>query len=182
MNLQAEDCLAVALNWKRWAIVTSPIARRFIQTVPPSAAALAASLQWLLRDGPLAANAAAANANAAANTTAAAAAADCCGGVTIVVPREVLQAGILQYPEAYLVAPQRNYERALKTAPSAYRDPDQFRALLCRDPSVLQCTYNCADSGCNSDCGNCWVSFEYKSAIATAKKRKNSAAAASNDW
>jgi hypothetical protein len=142
---QAEHCLSVALNWKRWAIVTSPIARKFIKTAPPDSAAVTASLQWL-RQGPLA-----------------------------VSDNSILKAAILQYPEAYLLSPAENYRQALQVAPAAYQNPDVFRELLLRDPAILQCTYNCVDNGCNSECGNCWVSFEYKSSESSSSNSNTAA-------
>jgi len=71
----------------------------------------------------------------------------------------VLRKAILEYPQAYLTSPEATYKQALSVAPSEYKSPDVFRELLLKDPAVLQCTYNCADDGCASECGNCWVTF-----------------------
>jgi hypothetical protein len=76
---------------------------------------------------------------------------------------ELIRDAILKYPEAYLACPEQNYKKALEVAPLEYQDPSEFRDLLLKDPSVLLCTYNCADGGCNSECGNCWVSFKIRS-------------------
>ena len=72
-----------------------------------------------------------------------------------------LKEGILQSPEAYLKAPEQSYTQALKVAPKKWSTPDDFKALLAEDPTVLQRTYNCEDEGCNSECGNCWVQYSY---------------------
>lgn len=72
---------------------------------------------------------------------------------------EQLRECVLETPQAYLASPESTYKQALKVAPKDYRNPEDFRNLLLKDPNVLQCTYNCADDGCNSECGNCWVSF-----------------------
>jgi hypothetical protein len=84
------------------------------------------------------------------------------------LPRDVLQQGIILCPDAYLLNPQQNYEQAIRAAPKQYQDPVQFRNLLLSNPAVLRCTYNCADTGCNSECGNCWVSFQYQASEQTA--------------
>lgn len=137
----AEDALAVALNWKRWAIVTSPMARKFIKTIPPNATELSASLDWLLDQGPLAS----------------------------VLSQQAMQTGILQCPASYLLSPQVNYQTAFK----AYAgDLDRFHAVLSLDPTALQCQTNCAETGCQSDCGSCWVAFS--------NRRQSTAAAASS--
>jgi hypothetical protein len=62
-------------------------------------------------------------------------------------------------PEAYLVNPAKTYKHAMAAAPKPYKDPDAFRELCLKDPYALQCTYNCEDGGCASECGNCWVSY-----------------------
>lgn len=49
---EAEECLAKVWQWKNWAICTSAIARKYIKTIDPDAAAVAASLDWL-QAGPL---------------------------------------------------------------------------------------------------------------------------------
>ena len=125
----AEDCLAKIWQWKNWAICSSPIARKYIKTIEPDAASIAASLNWL-QSGPLG------------------------------LDQDVLRAGILGSPEAYLLSPEDNYNQISKVAPKKWKDPAEFRKLLLEEPEVLQLTYNCADEGCNSNCGNCWVTFE----------------------
>lgn len=73
-----------------------------------------------------------------------------------------LCAAIIEHPEAYLLQPQETYQTALACAPAKYKDPVDFKARLLEDASVLTCTYNCADDGCASECGNCWVSYEMR--------------------
>ena len=126
---EAEECLAKAWQWKNWAVCSSSIARKYIKTIKPNAAAIATSLNWL-QSGPLG------------------------------LDQNILRAGILSSPEAYLLSPEENYNQILKVAPKKWKDPADFKALLLEEPEVLQLTYNCADEGCNSNCGNCWVTFE----------------------
>ncbi|CAB9527159.1 expressed unknown protein [Seminavis robusta] len=75
---------------------------------------------------------------------------------------DALGEAIQQSPAAYLIDPEAAYQEALQTAPAKYKDPDYFKAVLLQDPSVLECSYNCVDEGCGSECGNCWVSYEIK--------------------
>lgn len=133
--VEAEVCLAQTWKWKNWAVTTSKFARKYVKTVDPDHEALKTSLNWLKEVGPLALN------------------------------HELLRDAILKYPEAYLTCPEKNYKKALEVAPSKYQDPSEFRDLLLKDPSAFQCTYNCAagNGGCNSECGNCWVSFKMRS-------------------
>jgi hypothetical protein len=131
--LSLEAALAIAWNWKRWAIVTSPMARKFIRTIPPDRAMISSSIRWL-QQGPLQ------------------------------LTNDIVLQGILQSPEAYLLNPSENYAQALRVAPPEYQDPSAFRALVLRHPGALRCTYNCGNTGCNSECGNCWVSLEYEMA------------------
>jgi hypothetical protein len=142
-TMQLEAALATAWNWKRWAIVTSPMARKFIRTVPPNSAAMATSVQWLQQ-------------------------------VPLQLTNDVMLQGILEAPEAYLLNPHENYAQALRVAPSEYQDPSAFRALVVRHPAALRCTYNCASIGCNSECGNCWVSFAYQMSEARANTTADS--------
>ena len=128
---EAEDSLAKAWNWRGWAIVTSPIARKFIKTVEPNAEQIRTAVEWFCDGGPLAP-----------------------------LPDDVLAAGVRERPETYLISPDVAYDKALESAPEPYNDPKQFRETLLRSPSILGCTFNCADTGCNSECGSCWVSFQ----------------------
>jgi hypothetical protein len=66
-------------------------------------------------------------------------------------------------PEVYLINPASNYEKALSVAPEPYNDVGKFIKLVNEDSIVLTCTTNCVDSGCASNCGNCWVSYNMKS-------------------
>ena len=126
---EAEDSLAKAWNWRSWAVVKSPMARKFIKPIKPDVEQIRAAVQWL-REGPLA------------------------------VPDAVLVTGVREHPAVYLLAPQVTYEQALSVAPEPYSSPNVFRETLLRSPSVLGCTFNCVDQGCNSECGSCWVSFQ----------------------
>lgn len=75
---------------------------------------------------------------------------------------DFVQKGVSLSPVAYLMDSSEIYKKALDTAPSKYSDAESFRTLLLKDPTALQNTYNCADTGCNSECGNCWVSYEMR--------------------
>lgn len=130
--MEAEILLASALEWRGWARVTSTIARKYMRPKLPSSEQLQAALDWL-RNGPL----------------------------EMTDPINLANA-IKESPTAYLVDPEAAYKTALETAPKHYKDPETFKALLMEDPSVLECSYNCADDGCNSNCGNCWVTYELK--------------------
>ena len=127
----AEDALARAWNWRSWAVIQSPMARKFIKTTPPNPVQLQQAMAWW-RHGPLAG----------------------------ILPDDMLRRGVREHPQVYLVSPEQMYQQALLAAPEAYRNVDTFHALLVEMPSVLGCSYNCVDTGCNSNCGNCWVSFQ----------------------
>lgn len=130
---QIESSLAEAWNWKRYVIITSPIARKFIKTTKPNCAMIVSSIQWLQQESELQ------------------------------LPSQNIAQGILESPETYLLQPQVSYEKALRIAPKPYtNDATKFRELVLQYPSALQYTYNCIDSGCKSECGNCWVSFQYQ--------------------
>jgi len=66
-----------------------------------------------------------------------------------------LRAAVAAAPKAYLRSPHASYEDALASAPEAYREPEAFRALLLRDPRVLELTYDCEGS-CAAQCARCW--------------------------
>lgn len=130
---QIESGLAVAWNWKRYVIITSPIARKFIKTIQPNSTMIKSSIQWLQHEREL------------------------------LLPNVTILQGILESPEAYLIEPQVWYEKALRSAPQPFhKNAAKFRELLLEHPSALQYTYNCIDTGCKSECGNCWVSMEFK--------------------
>jgi hypothetical protein len=84
---QIESSLAAAWNWKRYVIITSSIARKFIKTTKPNSAMIVSSIQWLQREGELR------------------------------LPNETIAQGILESPQTYLVLPQVSYEKALRIAP-----------------------------------------------------------------
>lgn len=129
---QAEIYLAAALEWRGWARVTSALARKYMKPKLPNRQQLQTALNWL-RQGPLA-----------------------------LTDGAVLLDAIEKSPAAYLVNPEAAYGEALETAPNKYQNADAFKALVLDDPSVLECSYNCVDDGCASECGNCWVSYEIK--------------------
>ena len=129
---QSEILLAAALEWRGWARVTSALARKYMSPKLPNLHQLQTAMKWL-REGPLE-----------------------------LTDNVLLLDAIEQSPKVYLVDPETAYHQALATAPSKYKNADTFKNLLLDDPSVLQCSYNCADEGCNSECGNCWVSYEMK--------------------
>lgn len=80
---------------------------------------------------------------------------------------EQLAAAILGTPEVYLMAPETNFDKARSVAPKAFQSTEKFIELATSDPSVLALTFNCVDSGCNSECGNCWVSYDNRSRMNT---------------
>mmetsp|Transcript_27208 Transcript_27208/g.66029 ORF Transcript_27208/g.66029 Transcript_27208/m.66029 type:complete len:223 (+) Transcript_27208:52-720(+) len=71
-----------------------------------------------------------------------------------------LATAILGTPEVYLLEPETKFEKARSVAPGDFQNTEKFVELATSDPSVLSLTFNCVDSGCNSECGNCWVSYE----------------------
>ena len=130
-RIAADDALARAWRWRSWAVAASPMTRRFVKPLPPNLTQLQHAVTWW-RQGPLAA-----------------------------LPEEVLMRGVREHPDLYLVTPEQLYHQAVAAAPEEYHcDADTFLALLVDMPSVLGCTYNCVETGCNSNCGNCWVSFQ----------------------
>mmetsp|Transcript_18509 Transcript_18509/g.27974 ORF Transcript_18509/g.27974 Transcript_18509/m.27974 type:complete len:230 (+) Transcript_18509:71-760(+) len=133
---ESELALAKAFGWRAWVKVTSTIARRFMKKSLPSLDSLAEALDWSLTStvGPLQLS-----------------------------PAQ-LQTVLTTHPEVYLVDPAATYQTALSVAPEPYGgDSEKFRELAQQDPTVVACTFNCRDSGCSSECGNCWVSYDLKS-------------------
>jgi hypothetical protein len=133
---EAEACLADATGWKGWTMCSSPIMRKYMpEPQMPNLATLEDILSWL-RDGPL----------------------------SLREHPDALREAILTYPKVYLSGSVgKNWKLALQTAPPEYKDPDDFQAKLLADPSILQCTFDCSEEGCASECGNCWVSYANKS-------------------
>jgi hypothetical protein len=127
---QSLDLLARAWNWKAWAVTTSKIARKYIKPIPPNVQTLQAAIDWL-QGAPL----------------------------YLTTPQQLATA-ILADPVAYLVDPCSLYQKARQAAPVKYQDADVFLALVLAKPAALKNYYNCNGSGCNSECGNCWVSFQ----------------------
>jgi hypothetical protein len=70
-----------------------------------------------------------------------------------------LGVAIQELPRVYLVDPESMYAKSLSAAPKEYKDPAAFTALVLEDFRALGNTYNCADGGCASECGNCWVTY-----------------------
>jgi hypothetical protein len=131
----AQDVLARTWRWKAWAIVTSPTARRFMPApVPPNATVIADALAWLCDSGPLAS----------------------------IWSVSALRAGLMQCPHSFLLAPQASYQSLVcHIAPDVYRsNPQAVLELLRTKPTLFCATANCADVGCQSECGTCWVSLE----------------------
>jgi hypothetical protein len=123
--------LARAWNWKSWAVTTSKMARRYIKPLPPNVEQLQAAITWLQETGPL----------------------------HLSTPQQLATA-IASDPVSYLIDPCTSYQRALQAAPSEYQDEKAFLALILAKPAAMKNYYNCDGSGCNSECGNCWVSFQ----------------------
>jgi len=71
-----------------------------------------------------------------------------------------LAKAIVGTPEVYLMEPKTKFEKARSVAPKDFQDSEKFAELAVEDPSILALTFNCVDSGCSSECGNCWVSYE----------------------
>jgi hypothetical protein len=127
---QAELLLATAWGWKGWVRAKSTARKYMTPPRHPNVQQLQDALDWL-QQGPLA------------------------------LQDEALKAAIVTSPRSYLVDPKAAYQVALDTAPARYqKDPAQFHALLLRDYSVLECSFNCTEEGCSSECGNCWISYE----------------------
>lgn len=83
---------------------------------------------------------------------------------------EQLRRALTTKPQVYLENPQGSYEKALQVAPEQWRTPESFRALLLKNPKVLDLTHNCLltdpaervinEDGeavhCDGRCTNCW--------------------------
>lgn len=70
-----------------------------------------------------------------------------------------LASAIKSSPKVYLVEPEETYKEAIGAAPDEYKDASVFKAMVLEDPTVMECTYNCKEDGCASECGSCWVSY-----------------------
>lgn len=81
------------------------------------------------------------------------------------LPDDVIRDNIQAHPKTFLMDPQSSYKKAISSAPRKYRDPSVFKQALETDPTVLQVTYNCADDGCISECGSCWVTYRNRLAF-----------------
>lgn len=75
--------------------------------------------------------------------------------------QEQLVTAIKTSPKVYLQGPDVAYRKAKGAAPRKFAEI--FNELVLQDPSVMECYHNCADDGCASECGNCWVSYEMRS-------------------
>lgn len=125
----AEHCLADALGWKSWAKASKSF-RRYQKPKQPNVTNLREALVWL-REGPLKLN------------------------------DDHLRSVIKDKPKVYLDGPEETYKMVLTCAPQEYKDPSVLNAMILDDPRVMECIYNCdiGDSGCLSECGNCWVTY-----------------------
>jgi hypothetical protein len=129
---ESQDVLAKAWSWKSWAVTTSKIARKYIKPKEPSVSIVEGALSWLEGE-PL----------------------------NLSTQQEFTRA-VRSDPVAYLVDPATSYQKALQAAPPEYKDVNAFHALLADKPEALKNYANCKEDGCNSECGNCWVSFKLK--------------------
>ena len=75
--------------------------------------------------------------------------------------QDQLVTAIKTSPKVYLQGPDVTYRKAKGAAPRKFAE--MFDELVLKDPSVMECYHNCADDGCASECGNCWVSYEMRS-------------------
>ncbi|CAE8647810.1 unnamed protein product [Polarella glacialis] len=73
----------------------------------------------------------------------------------LVLTADQLRAAIAASPKSFLRDPERNYAAALEAAPEQFRDPSAFRALLLREPKVLELSWDCKGS-CSAQCARCW--------------------------
>jgi hypothetical protein len=128
---EAEFLLARAHQWRSWASARSDMARKYIKTSLPNTRQLKAALSWLT--------------------------AGSAGTGPLELSPEQLLNSIREFPNVYLIKPEETYHRALKVAPSEFKDPDAFKELILKRPEALQFTFNCEDTGCQSECGSCWV-------------------------
>lgn len=130
---EAELRLAEATRWKAWAVVKSELARKYIKTVIPSVEEITESFTWLQSE-------------------------------PLLLNQEQLEVAVRDYAEIYLRTPAANFRKAKNVAPRKFRqNPDDFCQLVRNRPRALGLTYNCADDGCASECGSCWVTFENSS-------------------
>lgn len=72
---------------------------------------------------------------------------------------EIVKA-IRKSPKAYLIDPETAYKESFDSAPKAVRG--SFDDLLRQEPGTIEYNFNCEDTGCSSECGNCWVIYELK--------------------
>ena len=125
---EAEYLLAKAHRWRAWATARSDLTRKFVKTSLPKVEELQATLNWF-SEGPLQ-----------------------------ILSSDQLLTALRAFPETYLIAPETTYQKALQVAPKEYReDPSIFHNLIMERPEALQFTVNCEDTGCQSECGSCWV-------------------------
>jgi len=131
---EAEILLSAALQWRGYARVSSALARKYMKPREPNPQQLKTALDWLLVEGPLTAI------------------------TSSWSPLELLQA-VQAAPTVYLVDPAKAYDDCLQSAPKPYNTPETLLELVRDDPTALLNNFNCADIGCNSECGTCWVSY-----------------------
>lgn len=130
MNIEAGEAellLAKAHQWKAWASTRSDLMRKYITPTIPDVEKMERALLWLSStDGPLE------------------------------FTKEQLLHSIRQQPNLYLTTPEETYKQALKVAPAEYKDSSVFRKLILERPEAIQFTFNCEETGCQSECGSCW--------------------------
>ena len=80
-------------------------------------------------------------------------------GEPLSLSSDQLSFAIQEYPRTYLVDPKASYDKSLSVAPDDYQDRTAFTELVRQDLKALGNTYNCADGGCASECGSCWVTY-----------------------
>jgi hypothetical protein len=81
-------------------------------------------------------------------------------GAPLSMSQEQIGTAIQELPRVYLADPESMYAKSLSVAPKEFQDPEAFTALVLEDFRALGNTYNCADDGCASECGNCWVTYK----------------------
>ena len=132
---ESEIILSKALGWRGWAVVTSPTMRKYMKPKHPNPKQLTDSLEWLQQQ-PLS------------------------------LEKAFIVDAIRTCPDVYLIEPSQSYLKSIQCAPTEYISPsvqETYHTSLQKDPSILQNTYNCVETGCASNCGNCWVSYQLSS-------------------
>lgn len=127
---ESEIILSKALGWRGWAIVSSPMMRKYVKPKQPNPTQLTEAINWLQSE-PLSLST----------------------DVLLEAIRTSPEAYLLE-PQTSFTKSLKSVPTQLAS------DEETYIQLLNKDPSVLENTYNCVDEGCASNCGNCWVSYE----------------------